>query len=71
MKSRIGVKAKEKSRVTKEEWREFTKTVWHIANTSHDKHPAVFPKEIPHRLVKLFTFYGETVKKLRADFEAA
>jgi site-specific DNA-methyltransferase (adenine-specific) len=52
---------KEKSRLTKEEWREFTKTVWHIANTSHRHHPAVFPTEIPHRLIKLFSFYGETV----------
>jgi DNA modification methylase len=52
---------KEKSKLTKEEWREYTKTVWHIANTSHSKHPAVFPVEIPHRLIKLFSFYGETV----------
>ena len=52
---------KERSRVTKEEWREFTKTVWHIANVKHENHPAVFPKEIPHRLIKLFTFWNETV----------
>ena len=53
--------AKEKSKVTKDEWREYTKTVWSIANTSHDDHPAVFPAEIPLRLAKLFSFYGETV----------
>ncbi|MDP9050692.1 MAG: site-specific DNA-methyltransferase [Acidobacteriota bacterium] len=52
---------KEKSRVSKEEWREWTKTVWHIANTSDPDHPAVFPVEIPHRLIKLFSFFGETV----------
>lgn len=52
---------KEKSRLTKEEWREFTKTVWHIANTTDVKHPAVFPIEIPRRLIKLFSFHGETV----------
>ena len=52
---------KEKSKLTKEEWRDYTKTVWSIANTSHDDHPAVFPLEIPHRLTKLFSFYGETV----------
>ncbi len=57
----VAQKIKEKSRLTKEEWREFTKTVWHIANTTHPEHPAVFPKEIPHRLIKLFTFHGETV----------
>jgi len=52
---------KKKSRLTKEEWREYTKTVWSIANTSSPHHPAVFPLEIPHRLTKLFSFYGETV----------
>ena len=52
---------KEKSKITKEEWREYTKTVWTIANTRRDDHPAVFPQEIPHRLTKLFSFYGETV----------
>ena len=52
---------KEKSKVTKDEWREYTKTVWSIANTSHSDHPAVFPVEIPHRLIKLFSFWDETV----------
>lgn len=52
---------KEKSKLTKEEWREYTKTVWHIANVSDPDHPAVFPIEIPHRLIKLFSFHGETV----------
>lgn len=57
----LTAKDKEQSKVTKEEWREYTKTVWHIANTSHNEHPAVFPPEIPKRLTKLFTFYGDTV----------
>lgn len=49
------------SQVTKEEWREYTKTVWSIANVSHELHPATFPVEIPKRLTKLFSFWGETV----------
>ena len=61
MSSTVPPEAKELSKLTKEEWREYTKTVWHIANTSRPDHPAVFPEEIPHRLTKLFTFYGETV----------
>jgi site-specific DNA-methyltransferase (adenine-specific) len=52
---------KELSRVTKEEWKEYTKTVWHIANVSDSEHPAIFPDEIPHRLIKLFSLFGETV----------
>lgn len=49
------------SQLTKEEWREYTKTVWSIANVSHELHPATFPVEIPKRLTKLFSFWGETV----------
>jgi site-specific DNA-methyltransferase (adenine-specific) len=49
------------SAITKEEWREFTKTVWSIANTSDPEHPAVFPPEIPRRLIKMFSFVGEAV----------
>jgi site-specific DNA-methyltransferase (adenine-specific) len=52
---------KQRSKLTKEEWKEYTKTVWSIANITHPHHPAVFPEEIPRRLIKLFTFWGETV----------
>lgn len=52
---------KEASALTKEEWREYTKTVWSIANISDPDHPAVFPPEIPKRLIKLFSFVGETI----------
>ena len=52
---------KEASKLTVDEWREYTKTVWHIANVTDPEHPAVFPVEIPCRLIKLFTFVGETV----------
>lgn len=49
------------SKLSKDEWREYTKTVWQIANVSSRDHPAVFPPEIPRRLIKLFSFVGETV----------
>jgi DNA modification methylase len=55
------VSAKEESKLTKDEWKEFTKSVWQIANVSHEDHPAVFPQEIPHRLIKLFSIVGETI----------
>ena len=59
--SQSDANVKELSKLTKEEWREYTKTVWHIANKSHSEHPAIFPVEIPLRLTKLFSFYGDTV----------
>jgi site-specific DNA-methyltransferase (adenine-specific) len=61
MTKRLTSTIKEKSKVTKEEWREYTKTVWTIPNKSREDHPAIFPPEIPLRLAKLFSFYGETV----------
>lgn len=56
-----GAEVKALSALSKEEWREYTKTVWSIANVSHELHPATFPTEIPKRLTKLFSFWGETV----------
>jgi DNA modification methylase len=61
VRERIRDRIKEKSRLTKDEWREYTKTVWQIANVTNPDHPAVFPLEIPSRLIKLFSFIGETV----------
>lgn len=52
---------KEASKVTNEEWKEWTKTVWNIANTSDTIHPAVFPIEIPYRLIRMYSFVGEIV----------
>jgi DNA modification methylase len=61
MSDALALDAKEASKLTKEEWREWTTTMWSIPNNSHEEHPAVFPQEIPHRLVKMFSFVGETV----------
>lgn len=52
---------RDRSKLTKEEWREFTKTVWHIANTSDSEHPAVFAPEVPLRLIKMYSFVGDTI----------
>jgi DNA modification methylase len=52
---------REQSRVSKEEWREYTRTVWQIANVTDVVHPAVFPIEIPTRLIKLFSFCHDIV----------
>lgn len=57
----VTAEQKELSRLSKEEWREYTKTVWAIANVADAQHPAVFPEEIPRRLAKLFSFHRERV----------
>jgi len=58
---RRALNLKEKSKLTKEEWKEFTRSVWQLANTSHPGHPAVFPEEIPRRLIKLFSMVGDII----------
>ena len=57
----ISSEIKEASKLTSEEWKEWTKTVWSIANISDSIHPAVYPPEIPYRLIRMFSFVGETV----------
>src|SRR3972149_6383108 len=52
---------KEKSKMTTEEWNEYFAGHWNIPGEKQDKHLAVFPEEIPRRLIKMFTFVGDTV----------
>jgi len=52
---------KEKSKLTIEEWNEFFAGHWNIPGEKQDKHLAVFPEEIPRRLIKMFSFVGDTV----------
>ena len=52
-----------KDTITKDEFLEFTKSVWTFAAESAKKigHPAPFPIELPYRLIQLYTFEGEVV----------
>lgn len=52
---------KERSRLTRDEWNEYFAGHWRIPGARQDTHVAVFPEEIPRRLVKMFSFWGETV----------
>jgi site-specific DNA-methyltransferase (adenine-specific) len=49
--------------ISKEEFLEFTKSVWTFASESARQvgHPAPFPVELPYRLLQLYTFQGEVV----------
>jgi site-specific DNA-methyltransferase (adenine-specific) len=51
------------STITKEEFLEWTKSVWTFQAVSARKigHPAPFPEELPHRLIQLYTFRGDVV----------
>ena len=52
---------KEASILTKEEWNEYFKSHWTFPGAKQDGHIAVFPIELPLRLIKMFSFVGETV----------
>lgn len=47
--------------MTKEEWNTFFASHWNFDGAKQDRHIAVFPEELPHRLIKMFSFAGETV----------
>ncbi len=52
---------KEYSRLTLEEWREYFKDSWQFAPATQDSHVAMFPEELPKRLIKMYSFVGDTV----------
>jgi modification methylase len=51
------------STIRKEEFLEFTKSVWKFSAERATKvgHPAPFPVELPYRLIQMYTFKGEVV----------
>lgn len=51
----------EKSILTKEERGEWCRALWRIAPAKQKDHPATFPVELPNRLIKMFSYYGDTV----------
>lgn len=49
------------SRLTKEEHHDWFQQVWTIPGESTRTHPAPFPEELAYRLVRMFSFAGDTV----------
>ena len=50
------------SRITKEEWLQWAGGVWMIDRVKNMKgHPAIFPDELVYRLVRMFSYEGDTV----------
>jgi len=52
---------KDLSIMTKEEWNTYFSGHWYFAGEKQNGHIAMFPKELPTRLIKMFSFAGETV----------
>ncbi|MBN1665200.1 MAG: thermonuclease family protein [Deltaproteobacteria bacterium] len=52
---------KKLSAMTKEEWNTYFSGHWNFAGEKQNGHLAMFPEELPARLIKMFAFAGETV----------
>ncbi|MEI7811446.1 MAG: DNA methyltransferase [Ignavibacteria bacterium] len=52
---------KELSRLTTEEWNTYFQGHWNFSGAKQDSHIAMFPEELPKRLIKMFSFFGDTI----------
>ena len=52
---------KKLSVMSAEEWNTFFSGHWNFAGARQNGHIAMFPEELPRRLIKMFSFVGETV----------
>ena len=47
--------------MTKDEWNTYFSGHWYFSGAKQNGHIAMFPEELPARLIKMFSFSGETV----------
>lgn len=53
---KVPQKIKEKSALTNKEWNKYFTGHWNFSGVRQDKHLAMFPEELPRRLIKMFSF---------------
>jgi site-specific DNA-methyltransferase (adenine-specific) len=58
---KVSKEIKEKSKLTDEEWNLYFTGHWNFPGEKQDKHLAMFPEELPRRLIKMYSFVGEIV----------
>ncbi len=58
---KVSKEAKERSKISKEKWKEYFSGHWHFGGAKQENHLAAFPLELPKRAIEMFTFIGETV----------
>ena len=52
---------KKLSAMTKDEWNDYFSGHWNFAGVKQNGHLAMFPEELPARLIKMFSFVGDTI----------
>lgn len=60
-KRKVPKDVKVKSKLNKKEFRQFREPIWYLNGLSRKDHPAVFPNELVYRLIKMYSFCGDTV----------
>jgi len=58
---KINKEMKEKSKLSQEEWNKYFTGHWNFPGEKQDKHLAMFPEELPKRLIRMFSFVGDTI----------
>jgi len=58
---KVSKENKELSKMTTEEWNTYFQGHWNFGGTKQDSHIAMFPEELPKRLIKMFSFVGDTI----------
>jgi DNA modification methylase len=58
---RVTPEVKAAARLTKEEWKDYFAGHWQFGGVRQLGHEARFPVELPRRLIRMFTFPGDTV----------
>lgn len=52
---------KEQAALSNEDWNTYFNGHWYFNGARQDKHLAMFPEELPKRLIRMFSFPGETI----------
>jgi len=58
---KVSKEIKEKSKISKEKCKEYFSGHWYLNGARQENHIAMFPVELPKRIIEMFTFVGETV----------
>jgi site-specific DNA-methyltransferase (adenine-specific) len=57
----VSREVKKRSKLTKEEWNQYFAGHWNFPGEKQRTHLAMFPEELPRRLIKMYSFVGDTV----------
>ena len=58
---KVSKERKELSRLSADEWNTYFSGHWKFPGDKQSKHLATFPAELPNRLIRMFSFVGDTV----------